>query len=102
MHLTDVFGDYAAAPKYLAEDSLNYYRKKLTDVYLSYGVTAAMIMGQPENWLKPVLNWRDHPSPDHLDIYTVGGALISKESRTPYINHITVVASHYIHRYCYY
>jgi hypothetical protein len=56
---------------------------------LPYGVTAAMIMGQPEKWL-PILNWSANPSPGYSDIYTVGGALISKESRTPYINHSTV------------
>ncbi len=90
IHLTDVFGDYAAAPDYLAKDSLSFYRKKLSDTYLPYGVTTAMIMGQPEKWLKPILNWSNKPSPDYLDIYTVGGALISQEARKPYINHITV------------
>ncbi len=47
-------------------------------------------MGQPEKWLPPILKWSANPSPNYLDIFTVGGALISKESRTPYINHITV------------
>ena len=90
IHPTDVFGDYAAAPEYLSKDSLTFFRKKLSDTYLPYGVTTAMIMGQPENWLPPILDWSKNPSPDYLDIYTVGGALISKESRKPYINHITV------------
>lgn len=90
IHPTDVFGDYAAAPDFLPKDSLKFYRKKLSDTYLPYGVTTAMIMGQPENWLTPILNWSKNPLPNYLDIYTVGGALISKESRKPYINHITV------------
>jgi imidazolonepropionase-like amidohydrolase len=90
IHPTDVFGDYGAAPAYLSKDSLLYFRKKLSDVYLPYGVTTAMIMGQPEKWLPPILKWSANPSPNYLDIFTVGGALISKESRTPYINHITV------------
>ena len=90
IHPTDVFGDYNAAPEYLAKDSLLIYRKKLSDTYLSYGVTTAMIMGQPEKWLPPILSWTSNPLPNYLDIYTVGGALISKESRKPYVNHITV------------
>lgn len=90
IHATDVFGDYNAAPAYLPKDSSTFFRKKLSDHYLPYGVTAAMIMGQPENWLPPILNWSVNPSPNYLDIYTVGGALISKESRKPYVNHITV------------
>jgi len=90
IHPTDVFGDYNAAPEYLPKDSLTFFRKKLSDTYLPYGVTSAMVMGQPENWLQPILNWSNNPLPGYLDIYTVGGALISKESRKPYLNHITV------------
>jgi len=90
IHPTDVFGDYSAAPEYLPKDSLSFYRKKLSDTYLPYGVTTAMIMGQPEKWLPPILNWSANQLPDYSDIYTTGGALISKESRTPYINHVTV------------
>ena len=90
IHPTDVFGDYNAAPEYLPKDSLTFFRKRLSDTYLPYGVTTAMIMGQPENWLPPVLSWVNNPLPNYLDIYTVGGALISKESRKSYINHITV------------
>jgi imidazolonepropionase-like amidohydrolase len=90
IHPTDVFGDYNAAPEYLPKDSLMFYRKKLSDTYLPYGVTTAMIMGQPEKWLQPILGWTNNSLPNYLDIYTVGGALISKESRKPYINHITV------------
>lgn len=90
IHPTDVFGDYNEAPEYLPKDSLVFYRKKLSDTYLPYGVTTAMIMGQPEKWLQPILSWTTKPLPNYLDIYTVGGALISKESRKPYISHITV------------
>ena len=90
IHPTDVFGDYNAAPEYLPKDSLLFYRKKLSDTYLPYGVTTAMIMGQPEKWLQPILSWTNNSLPNYLNIYTVGGALISKESRKPYISHITV------------
>jgi imidazolonepropionase-like amidohydrolase len=90
IHLTDVFGDYNKAPARLSPDSILYYRKKLSDTYLPYGVTTVMIMGEPEAWLPPTINWMKNPVSDCPDIYTVGGALISKESRKPYLNHITV------------
>lgn len=90
VHPTDIFGDYAAAPKYLAEDSLLFLRKKFSDNYLPFGITAVMIMGQPEAWLKPILNWSVNTAANCTDIYTAGGALISKEEREPYIGHITV------------
>jgi imidazolonepropionase-like amidohydrolase len=90
IHPTDVFGDYSSAPEYLPKDSLDFLRKKLSDNYLPYGVTTALMMGQPENWLPPILNWSVNPLPNYLDIHTVGGALISTENRKPYINHITV------------
>lgn len=90
IHPTDVYGDYNEAPEYLSKDSLLFFRKTLSDTYLPYGVTTALIMGQPEKWLPPITNWTTHPLPNYFDIYTVGGALISKESRKPYINHISV------------
>lgn len=90
IHPTHFFGDYDAAPEYLQEDSLQVLRKRFSDCYLPYGVTTVMIMGQPEAWLKPILNWSANPSPNYTDIYTVGGALISAEDRKPYICHATV------------
>ena len=90
IHLTDVFGDYEKAPAQIPEDSSIYYRTKLTEAYLPYGITTAMVMGQPEKWLKPTIAWMKNPLPNHTDIYTTGGALISKEDRKTYINHVTV------------
>lgn len=90
VHPTDVYRSYGALPEYFAKDSLELYRKRLSDTYLPYGVTAAMIMGQSEKWLPPVLDWQMDPKPEYIDIYTVGGALISNEGRKPYINHSMV------------
>ena len=90
IHPTDVFGDYNKAPKYLADDSLKIYRKMLTDSYLPFGVTTVLMLGQPETWLKPILEWSNNPLPHQLDILTAGGALISKEERPSYIGHTAV------------
>ena len=90
IHPTDVYRNYGALPEYLPKDSLAVYRKRLSDTYLPYGVTTAMIMGQPEQWLPSILGWHADSQPNYLDIYTVGGALISNEGRKPYINHIIV------------
>jgi imidazolonepropionase-like amidohydrolase len=90
IHPTDVFGDYAAAPAVIPADSAGYYRKRLSNVYLPYGVTVAMSMGHPEAWSKTILDWSAKPSPNFLDVYTTGAAIISKEDRKPYVGHITV------------
>jgi imidazolonepropionase-like amidohydrolase len=92
IHPMHFFGEYEAAPSQLAKDSLTFFRKKFSDNYLPYGVTVVMIMGEPESWLKPILDWSAHPAPNSTDIYTVGGALISAEDRKPYIGHITVAS----------
>lgn len=90
IHPTDVYRSYGALPEYLSKDSLEIYRKRISDTFLPYGVTTAMIMGHSEKWLQPILSWQNNPRPDELDIYTVGGALVSDQSRKPYINHIIV------------
>ncbi|MES2775732.1 MAG: amidohydrolase family protein [Bacteroidota bacterium] len=87
IHPTDVYRELGALPEYFPKDSIAFYRKRLSDTYLPYGVTTAMIMGQSEKWLPPVLSWNADPRPDQLNVYTVGGALISNEGRKPYINH---------------
>ena len=90
IHPTYVFGDYDKAPEYLVKDYLLAYRQHLTEAYLPYGITTVMMMGQPEKWLMPILNWSVHPSPDHVDIYTTGAAIVSKEDRPTYIGHVVV------------
>lgn len=90
IHPTDVYRSYGPLPEYLPKDSLELYRKRISDIYLHYGVTTAMIMGHSEKWLSPILSWRNDPQPNYLDIYTVGGALVSNENRKPYINHVIV------------
>jgi len=90
IHPTDVYRAYGPLPEYLPKDSLELYRKRISDTFLPYGVTTAMIMGHAEKWLQPILNWQNNPRPDELDIYTVGGALVSNQSRKPYINHVIV------------
>lgn len=90
IHLTDVYRSYGKLPEAFATDSLELYRKRLSAAYLPYGITTAMIMGQSEKWLPPVLGWQMEPLPNYIDVYTVGGALISNEGRKPYINHSIV------------
>ena len=89
IHPTHVFGDYAAAPLYIPEGSVALYRQQLSDEYLPYGVTTALMMGHPEKWLTDIIPWNDGDSL-YTDFLTCGGALISKEAREPYIGHLTV------------
>ncbi|MGV3590033.1 MAG: amidohydrolase family protein [Adhaeribacter sp.] len=90
IHPTDVYRSYGKLPEYFPTDSLQVYRKRISDTYLPYGVTTAMIMGHSEKWLPPILSWQADPQPHFLNSYTVGGALISNEGRKPYINHAIV------------
>jgi hypothetical protein len=90
IHPTDVLGDYDKAPEILAEDSLSYFRKRISDQYLPYGTTTTLTMGQPEAWISPFLEWQNKPDSDYSDMYVSAGALISKEKRVPYIAHTTV------------
>jgi len=90
IHLTDVYRSYGPLPEYLPKDSLEVYRKRVSDTFLPYGVTTAMIMGESEKWLAPTLSWRNNPQPNYLDVYTVGGALVATQARKPYINHVIV------------
>ncbi|MBC2845225.1 amidohydrolase family protein [Winogradskyella flava] len=86
IHPTDVFGDREKAPKSLNDNS----RKKLSDAYLPFGTTTTLMMGQPESWLGTVLTWQSNPNPNFVDVFTTGGAIISKEDRKPYIGHSMV------------
>lgn len=89
IHPTDVFGDYADAPLFILKDSVDNYREKLSNDYLPYGVTTALMMGHPDSWLNQIIDWNDS-NPLYTDFLTCGGALISKEEREPYIGHFTV------------
>ena len=90
IHLTDVFGDYEQAPEFIKIDSSEIYRKKLSDIYLKYGVTTILGAGQPEKWLSATLKWQQNPNPNYPNIFNSGGAIISDEERTPYIGHVEV------------
>jgi hypothetical protein len=66
-------------------------RQRLSDAYLPYGTTTVLTMGQPENWLKPLLEWQKNADAQRVDLHLCGGALISKDNRTPYIGHTEVI-----------
>lgn len=68
IHLTSLYGDYDQAPELIPEDSVENYRNKLSQTYLSYGVTTIKVAGQPEKWIKPTLDWQHNPMPDYPDI----------------------------------
>jgi imidazolonepropionase-like amidohydrolase len=89
-HPMDVLGDYAKAPLILAPDSLATYRQRISDQYLPYGTTTIATMGQLETWVPALVEWQTQPKPNLVNVYVAGGALISKEKRTPYIAHTTV------------
>lgn len=92
MHPTDIFGDYDKAPKHLPRDSLDILLQNLSKEYLPFGTTTVLTMGQPEKWLRQLIKWQQKPNPKYVDFYLGGGALISKDNRTPYIAHTEVTS----------
>ena len=89
IHPTDVFGDREKAPKSLNDNS----RKKLSNEYLPFGTTTTLMIGQPEDWLDTILYWQKNQNSNFVDVFTTGGAIISKENREPYIGHSVVANS---------
>ena len=92
IHPSDVLGDYENAPKTLNKDSLSIYRKRISDIYLPYGVTTVLTMGQSDNWLDPTYQWQNNKVDSLVDYYVAGGALISKDNREPYFAHTEVTS----------
>ncbi len=93
IHMTDVFGDYDAAPQYLASDSASFYRERLAKTHLAYGVTTVADMGQPEKWMSITMDWQNTPDPKYPNLFNCGSALISDEERVPYVSHAEVADS---------
>ncbi|WP_225975066.1 amidohydrolase family protein [Anseongella ginsenosidimutans] len=91
IHLTDVIGDYDLAPDYLLENSVRRYKDALAKTYLSYGITTVVDMGQPEKWLAETIKWQNNPEPGYPNIFFTGSALISDETRKPYISHVEIL-----------
>jgi imidazolonepropionase-like amidohydrolase len=90
VHLTDLFGDYEAAPEFIRADSVAPYKRKVADTYLTHGVTTIKEAGCPEKWIRETIKWQKKPEPNFPNFYTSGSAIISDEERTPYIGHVEV------------
>lgn len=92
IHLTDILGNYEDAPDSISVDSFETYRQRIADVYLPYGTTTILEVGQPEKWLPATTEWQKNQSPDFPNLFVSGGALISDETRNPYIGHLELAA----------
>jgi imidazolonepropionase-like amidohydrolase len=90
MHLSDLFGGYEQAPASLHVDSLEYYRKRLAEEYLNYGVTTVRDAGHTEDWLDVSLLLQQDSEPCFPNIILSGAAIISDEEREPYRGHTEV------------
>lgn len=75
-------GNYDAVPDTIPADSINYYRKKLTDGYLPHGTTTVLMMGHPDSWTDEFLRWTSNQDHNHVDVYTCGGALATMDENT--------------------
>jgi imidazolonepropionase-like amidohydrolase len=87
IHPADTFGDYASSPQFLKQDSLSFYRQKLSNTYLPYGVTTIFSMGHRESWIAPLLMWQNNPSATYTDLFTCGAAIATTGN---YVGHVFV------------
>lgn len=81
--------DYA--PERIEKDNQNLARGLMTQMYLNYGVTTIVDMGQPEEWMDVTLNWQKNPSADYPNLFICGGSIVSDENRRQPQHHIEVM-----------
>ncbi|MBL4746828.1 MAG: amidohydrolase family protein [Flavobacteriaceae bacterium] len=90
IHLTDIYGDFENAPKFIDKDSIISYKRKLANTYLKYGTTTILDMAQPTKWIEETIKWQQNPAADYPNLYISGSGIISDEEREPYICHTEV------------
>lgn len=80
------------APERIEEYDENMARGLMTQMYLKYGVTTIIDMGQPEEWIDVTLNWQQNPSPEYPNLFICGGSIVSDENRGQPQHHIEVMS----------
>jgi imidazolonepropionase-like amidohydrolase len=83
-HLNFIFGDTTeiTSPK-----DFQIYRDLITEQYIPYGVTVVRSAGGRESHIPMEQSWMNQ-SPDYIDYYPTGGALVSLD--TKFYNHVYV------------
>ncbi len=85
-HLDDMLGD-SLNRLTMQVDSFEVYRKRLSDNYLSYGITTVRTSGDAEEWMELALFWMRNPRNDAPDFYPSGGSMVSPYEGKRYVNH---------------
>ncbi len=80
-----------SAPEYIEEYNYDLTRGLMTQMYLAYGITTIIDMGQPEEWIDVTLNWQQNPSPEYPNLFICGGSIVSDENRRQPQHHIEVM-----------
>ncbi|TMM58671.1 hypothetical protein FEE95_04375 [Maribacter algarum] len=81
--------DYA--PEYIEEGNQDLARNLMTQMYLAYGITTIIDMGQPEEWIEVTLNWQKNPSPEYPNLFICGGSIVSDANYRQPQHHIEVM-----------
>lgn len=81
-----------SAPETIIEDKYDLARGLMTRMYLAYGVTTIIDMGQPEEWIDVTLKWQQHPSPEYPNLFICGGSIVSDASYRQPQHHIEVMS----------
>ncbi|QCX01692.1 amidohydrolase family protein [Aggregatimonas sangjinii] len=79
------------APETIEGDQREVARGLMAHMYLAYGITTIIDMGQPEAWMDVTLNWQKNPSPEFPNLFICGGSIVSDEDRRQPQHHIEVM-----------
>lgn len=87
LHTFLVLGDSLV----MRPDSIESYRRRLANNYLSYGVTTVRDVGSSERWIPMLLAWMKR-TPDAPDFLPAGSAIISRTTGYTPPDHMVAVA----------
>lgn len=85
-HLYHTMGDSDHAPDSLGAS----HRQILSEIYLKYGITTIVEMGQTSKWINTSIEWEKNPKPSFPNLYISGGAFISDLDRPLAFTHVEV------------
>lgn len=85
-HLDDMLGD-SIGRLTMQVDSFEVYRRRLSELYLPFGITTVRTSGDAEEWLELAVFWMRYPRNDAPDFYPSGGSMVSPYEGKRYVNH---------------
>lgn len=89
-HLTYAFYKKGKVPERIQNFIAHFYHKRFSDLFLPYGVTTVMDMGQPEGWLPKTLSWTESAKRRFFNVFFSGSALTSSPDMLENNNYVLI------------